>query len=89
MHHYGEHPFATQDRDVLFRRSTLILHCKGFAQQKNANPRSGAHFFVAAEAKLEMRTAPQNAFIRSSVLKSPKERHMVRAERVGARLFAA
>ena len=31
MHHYGEHPFATRDRDVPFRRSTLILHCKGFS----------------------------------------------------------
>ena len=58
-------------------------------QQKNANPRSGAHFFVAVEAEHGMRTAPQNAFIRSSVLTLPKEGHMVRAARVGARLFAA
>ena len=46
MHHYGEHPFATRDRDVPFRRSTLILHCKGFAQQKNANSQSGGAFFL-------------------------------------------
>ena len=44
---------------VITRKPTGVRIPSPPPQQKNANPRSGAHFFVAAEAEHGMRTAPQ------------------------------